>query len=194
MGNVSTATIILVGRWGLLALLLAIWQWGWDLRGVLGWFYDLNAYEPFWLGLVGLTWGFHLTFTISTLGAALPFSCVAQHTGPENALVGAIQSFFIGTRWFIKSMNIYYGTLHFFVTAGILTWMFLKRPGGYLRVRNLLGRDRLDTRWLPARRLILVDQKGAHAFQAFTARDGVGWLQLRKTVSQEHDFSLRGAK
>ncbi len=51
----------------------------------------------------------------------------------------AIQSFFIGTRWFIKSMNIYYGTLHFFVTAGILTWMFLKRPGGYLRVRNLLG-------------------------------------------------------
>ena len=30
----------------------------------------------------------------------------------------AIQSFFIGTRWFIKSMNIYYGTLHFFVTAG----------------------------------------------------------------------------
>ncbi len=30
-------------------------------------FFDLHTYEPFWLGLVGLTWGFHLTFTIATL-------------------------------------------------------------------------------------------------------------------------------
>ena len=30
-------------------------------------FLDLSLYEPFWLGLVGLTWGFHLTFTIVTL-------------------------------------------------------------------------------------------------------------------------------
>jgi len=30
-------------------------------------FFDLRTYEPFWLGLVGLTWGFHLTFTITTL-------------------------------------------------------------------------------------------------------------------------------
>lgn len=30
-------------------------------------FVDLRTYEPFWLGLVGLTWGFHLTFTITTL-------------------------------------------------------------------------------------------------------------------------------
>lgn len=34
---------------------------------LLGVFFDLHVYEPFWLGLVGLTWGFHLTFTISTL-------------------------------------------------------------------------------------------------------------------------------
>ncbi len=51
----------------------------------------------------------------------------------------AIQSVFLGARWLIKTMNIYYGTLHFLVTAGILGWMFLKRPWGYLRVRNLLG-------------------------------------------------------
>jgi hypothetical protein len=30
-------------------------------------FFDLRTYEPFWLGLVGLTWGFHVTFTITTL-------------------------------------------------------------------------------------------------------------------------------
>lgn len=35
--------------------------------GLVTLFVDLHTYEPFWLGLVGLTWGFHLTFTISTL-------------------------------------------------------------------------------------------------------------------------------
>ncbi len=34
---------------------------------LLSLFVDLRAYEPFWLGLVGLTWGFHLTFTVETL-------------------------------------------------------------------------------------------------------------------------------
>lgn len=34
---------------------------------VLSLFFDLRAYEPLWLGLVGFTWGFHLTFTVSTL-------------------------------------------------------------------------------------------------------------------------------
>lgn len=32
---------------------------------------------------------------ISTLGTPLPFSCRAQHTGPEKAVVGVIQSFFV---------------------------------------------------------------------------------------------------
>jgi len=30
-------------------------------------FFDVEAYELFWQGAVGLTWGFHLTFTISAL-------------------------------------------------------------------------------------------------------------------------------
>ena len=34
---------------------------------ILSLFVDLRTYEPFWLGLVGLTWGFHLTFTVETL-------------------------------------------------------------------------------------------------------------------------------
>lgn len=29
--------------------------------------YDLRDYEPFWLALVGLTWSFHLTFTVTIL-------------------------------------------------------------------------------------------------------------------------------
>jgi hypothetical protein len=30
-------------------------------------FLDLRAYEPFWLAVVGFTWCFHLTFTVTTL-------------------------------------------------------------------------------------------------------------------------------
>ncbi len=35
--------------------------------GITGAFTDLSAYRPFWMGLIGLTWGFHLTFTASLL-------------------------------------------------------------------------------------------------------------------------------
>ena len=34
---------------------------------ILNIFFDLHTYEPFWMGVIGLTWGFHLTFTIHTL-------------------------------------------------------------------------------------------------------------------------------
>ena len=34
---------------------------------ILGMFFDVAAYHLFWLAAVGLTWGFHLTFTISAL-------------------------------------------------------------------------------------------------------------------------------
>lgn len=34
---------------------------------VLSLFFELERYELYWLGLVGLTWGFHFSFTITTL-------------------------------------------------------------------------------------------------------------------------------
>ncbi|HOW96620.1 MAG TPA: hypothetical protein PK634_02405, partial [Kiritimatiellia bacterium] len=42
------------------------------LHGLLALFYDLRAYEPLWLGFVGLTWSFHLTFTVTTLRQRQP--------------------------------------------------------------------------------------------------------------------------
>lgn len=42
------------------------------LRFVIGLVWNQAPYEPFWLGLVGLTWGFHLTFTINMLGDHQP--------------------------------------------------------------------------------------------------------------------------
>jgi hypothetical protein len=34
---------------------------------LLGMFFEVEKYHLFWLGAIGLTWGFHLTFTISAL-------------------------------------------------------------------------------------------------------------------------------
>ena len=50
-----------------------------------------------------------------------------------------IQQAFIGAEWFIRVMNIYYGTLHFIITTGLLVWMYLKRHAAYRAIRNLLG-------------------------------------------------------
>lgn len=36
--------------------------------GVLGQFMDVSRYYLLWLGLVGFTWSFHLTFTVAALG------------------------------------------------------------------------------------------------------------------------------
>lgn len=43
----------------------------------LTYFFDLTTYEPFWLGVVGLTWAFHLTFTVTTLMEHQPD--IAEH-------------------------------------------------------------------------------------------------------------------
>ncbi len=51
----------------------------------------------------------------------------------------AIQQAFLGARWFIKALNIYYGTLHFLITVGLLVWMYRKRHHAYRHMRNLLG-------------------------------------------------------
>ena len=51
----------------------------------------------------------------------------------------SIQQAFISAEWFIRVVNIYYGTLHFVITAGLLVWMYLKRHAAYRAIRNLLG-------------------------------------------------------
>lgn len=50
-----------------------------------------------------------------------------------------VQKAFLGARWFIRIMNVYYGTLHFVITAGLLLWVYLRRHHHYRSFRNLLG-------------------------------------------------------
>ncbi len=42
------------------------------LHAIASWFIDLQPYEPVWMGWIGMTWGFHLTFTLSMLHARQP--------------------------------------------------------------------------------------------------------------------------
>jgi hypothetical protein len=46
-------------------LIIALWYG-------LGFFFKMDAYEPWWLASVGLTWGFHVTFTVYMLSQRQP--------------------------------------------------------------------------------------------------------------------------
>ncbi len=49
-----------------------------------------------------------------------------------------IQEWFLSSRWFIRSLNIFYGTGHFVVTAAALIWTYVHLPARYPRMRNTL--------------------------------------------------------
>jgi hypothetical protein len=102
-----------------------------------------------WLREIGIVVGFYYVYeTVRSL---------ADHAGITNHAYSnarrlveweetlhifheqAIQQAFIAATWFIKLTNIYYGTLHFVITAGLLVWMYRKRHEGYREMRNLLG-------------------------------------------------------
>jgi len=67
---------------------------------VLSIFYDVSRYHLFWLSLVGFTWGFHFTFTISTL---------LQHQS-DIKVYGAVFS---------------YSLIYLFNVAGICIWIVI---------------------------------------------------------------------
>jgi hypothetical protein len=46
-------------------LVIALWYG-------IGFFLDIRTFEPLWLGLVGVTWGFHVTFTVYMLSQHQP--------------------------------------------------------------------------------------------------------------------------
>lgn len=50
-----------------------------------------------------------------------------------------IQDWFLGARWFIWLWNVFYGTAHFLVTAGVLVWLFRRFPERYRVWRTTLA-------------------------------------------------------
>ena len=47
----------------------------------------------------------------------------------------SIQRLFLGVRPVMKAFNVYYGSAHFLVTAGVLAWLFVRHPDRYPRWR-----------------------------------------------------------
>ncbi|QHI70633.1 hypothetical protein [Tichowtungia aerotolerans] len=78
----------------------------------IGFFRDVSAFEPLWLGLVGLTWGFHVTFTLYMLSQHQPdvqengriFSYVVIYL--VNLFVVALWIILLGEMTFSGSWNI----------------------------------------------------------------------------------------
>ncbi|MGH9157168.1 MAG: phosphatase PAP2 family protein [Acidimicrobiales bacterium] len=50
-----------------------------------------------------------------------------------------IQDWFLPWEWFISFWNLFYGTAHFFVTVGVLVWLFRRQPDRYPLWRNTLA-------------------------------------------------------
>src|SRR5690606_888525 len=50
-----------------------------------------------------------------------------------------IQELFLRWPWFIQFWNVFYGTFHFAVTIGVLTWLFVKWRPDYPAWRNTLA-------------------------------------------------------
>ena len=51
----------------------------------------------------------------------------------------SIQDMFLGSDWFIRFWNIFYGSLHFVVTAAVMVFLFTMFPARYRRYRNVLA-------------------------------------------------------
>jgi membrane-associated phospholipid phosphatase len=102
-----------------------------------------------WVREAAIVLGFYYVY--QTVRSLADHSGVTSRAyGNARRLVGAeksihifyeqtIQQAFLGAHWFIRAMNIYYGTLHFVITVGLLVWMYIKRHHAYRHMRNLLG-------------------------------------------------------
>ena len=102
-----------------------------------------------WIREVGIVLGFYYVYQTVRSLADVPGVKNRAH-GNAHWIVEAektififheqsIQQAFLGANWFIKATNVYYGTLHFIITVGLLVWLYARRHGAYRIMRNLLG-------------------------------------------------------
>ena len=75
--------------------------------------------------------------------AAQAFTNATRIIGMERAVLlyveEGIQHAFLGAEWFIRGVNVFYGTCHFIVTAAALVWCFRRMPERYGLWRNTLA-------------------------------------------------------
>lgn len=50
-----------------------------------------------------------------------------------------LQRAFLGHEWFIRALNIFYGSLHFIATAAVMVFLYRRHPLHYVRWRSVLA-------------------------------------------------------
>lgn len=50
----------------------------------------------------------------------------------------SVQAFFLAETWFIKFLNVFYGTAHFIVTIGVLVWLYTHQVERFIHWRNVI--------------------------------------------------------
>ena len=106
----------------------------------VGFFYDLSRWEAWWLAVVGLTWGFHVTFTVYMLTQKQPdviengqlFSYVIIYLA--NLLLVALWIILVGSPTFRETI------VHFWAdTASAYGWVWQKFAAGWQAIQPLFG-------------------------------------------------------
>lgn len=105
-------------------------------------------WRPKWWREVLYIIGFYCLYS---LGRNLQGSVLSVETAERNALriidweralhafgEERIQQLFLPHEWFIKFLNVWYGTAHFVVTIGVLLWLFRLQTDRYRQWRNVL--------------------------------------------------------
>lgn len=102
-------------------LVIAVWC-------IAALFTDLSAYEPWWLAAVGLTWGFHVTFTVYMLSQSQP-------DVQENGRLFSYVIIYLANLFFVALWMILIGSPTFSGT-GALLWQ--ETFAGYQWTGNVL--------------------------------------------------------
>jgi hypothetical protein len=102
-----------------------------------------------WWREIAYVLGFYAVYTFvrnqfgsASVGSEHAFTNALRVIDVEKAVglfhEAAIQGWFLGAPWLLRLFNIYYGSLHFVVTAAVLVWLGLRFPRDYPTWRNTL--------------------------------------------------------
>ncbi|MEM9036503.1 MAG: phosphatase PAP2 family protein [Actinomycetota bacterium] len=103
-----------------------------------------------WWREVGYALGFYLVY--SAIRNQFGSSTVSPREAFDNAVLIIdlqrelglfveldIQRAFLDHEWFIRALNIFYGSLHFVATAGVMIYLYRRHPLHYSRWRSVLA-------------------------------------------------------
>ena len=161
-----------------------------------------------WPVEIAIIVGYYLVYTFvrnrfgsASVGQEHAFHNALRIIDLERALhifdEATVQSWFLGHHWLVRLLNIFYGSLHFVVTAGVLIWLGIRHAADYRRGRDailitttiaLIGFALFPL--MPPRLLCdcpygagpLLDGRGLPVFVDTLVRDGGLWSFSTSTV------------